>query len=125
MWIGDSAGLIYDEVHKNWRYRARNVKAFTTNEDFQTLFGLHPPQSVCYLYPRRLKESRRVASYVRKGVLDSDDVLKLPPGAATTVKRLQEVRLHQQKFRKALFLRWEGACAVTGVEEPLLLRAVR
>lgn len=122
VWIGDNVGVIYDDVHKNWHYRTRNVKAFTTNEDFRTLFGLHAPQSVRYLYPAR-KESRRVTSFMRGSVVDSDDVLKLPVGAATTVKRLQQARLHQQKFRNALFLRWQGACAITGVDEPLLLRA--
>ncbi len=122
VWIGDDAGLIYDEEHKKWHYRARNVSAFTTTEDFQTLFGLHPPQSVRYLYPSR-KESRRVKLFVRNDIVDSDDVLKVPANAATTVKRLQLARLHQQRFRLALFLRWKGACAVTGIEEPLLLRA--
>lgn len=122
VWIGDDAGLIYDEEHKSWHYRARNVSAFTTSEDFKTLFGLHPPQSVRYLYSSQ-KQSRRVQSFVRGNVVDSDVVLKLPPDATTTVKRLQQARLHQQKFRNALFLRWMGACAVTGIEEPELLRA--
>ncbi|MEX3981817.1 HNH endonuclease [Paraburkholderia sp. EG287A] len=122
VWIGDDAGLIEDEERKSWHYRAHNVSVFTTSEDFKTLFGLHPPQSVRYLYPPT-KRSKRVQSYLRGNVVDSDDVLKLPTGAATTVKRLQQVRLHQQKFRDALFLRWKGACAVTGIEEPKLLRA--
>ncbi|BFG77832.1 hypothetical protein PTKU46_58650 [Paraburkholderia terrae] len=122
VWIGDDAGLIQDEETKNWHYRARNVSAFTTSEDFKTLFGLHPPQSVRYLYPAQ-KQSKRVQSFLRGNVVDSDDVLKLPPDAATTVKRLQQARLHQQKFRNALLLRWKGACAVTGIEEPELLRA--
>ncbi|TCW64256.1 HNH endonuclease signature motif containing protein [Burkholderia sp. SRS-25] len=122
VWIGDDAGLIYDEERKKWHYRARNVSAFTTTEDFQILFGLHPPQSVRYLYPSR-RDFRRVKSFVRGSVVDSDDVLKVPANTATTVKRLQQARLHQQRFRHALFLRWKGACAVTGIEEPLLLRA--
>ncbi len=109
VWIGDNAGVIYDDVHKNWHYRARNVKAFTTNEDFRTLFGLHAPQSVRYLYPA-LKVSKRVTSFMRGNVVDSDDVLKLPVGAATTVKRLQQARLHQQKFRNALFPVARGLC---------------
>lgn len=122
VWIGDNAGLIQDEGSKNWHYRARNVSVFTTSEEFKTLFGLHPPQSVRYLYPPR-KQSKRVQSALRGNVIDSDDVLKLPPDAARTVKRLQQARLHQQKFRNALLLRWKGACAVTGIEEPELLRA--
>nr|WP_218901481.1 HNH endonuclease [Paraburkholderia bryophila] len=122
VWIGEDAGLIQDEGSKNWHYRARNVSLFTTSEDFKTLFGLHPPQSVRYLYAPQ-KKSKRIQSFLRGNVVDSDDVLKLPLGAATTVKRLQQARLHQQKFRNALLLRWKGACAVTGIEEPELLRA--
>jgi hypothetical protein len=122
VWIGDDAGLIQDEESNNWHYRARNVSLFTTSEDFKTLFGLHPPESIRYLYPPQ-KRSKRVQSFLRDNLVDSDDVLKLPTGAATTVKRLQQARLHQQKFRNALFLRWKGACAVTGIEEPKLLRA--
>ncbi|WP_281718777.1 HNH endonuclease [Pandoraea apista] len=122
VWIGDSAGIIYDDVHKNWHYRAKNVKAFTTKEDFRTLFGLHAPQTVRYLYPAR-SVSKRFTSLIRGCVVESDDLLKLPVGAATTLKRLQQARLYQQKFRNALFLRWQGLCAITGVDKPRLLRA--
>lgn len=120
--IGDDAGLIQDEKSKNWHYRARNVSVFTTEEDFKTLFGMQPPQSVRYLYPPQ-KQSKRLQSLLRGHAIDSDDVLKLPLGAATTVRRLRQARLHQQKFRNALLLRWKGACAVTGIEEAELLRA--
>jgi Predicted restriction endonuclease len=118
--VGENAGLIPDG--NQWHYRARNVQMFEANDDFKTLFGLHPPQRIRYLYPEQTN-SKRVASYLRETVADDDDVLKLPPGAATTVRRLQQARLHQQKFRDALLLRWQGTCAVTGIEETMLLRA--
>lgn len=122
VWIGDRAGIIRDEATGLWHYRAKNVELFKTNEDFKTLFGRHPPQRVRYLLDRQIP-SGPVSYYQREGVVDDDDVLKIPSFAATTATRLQKVRLCQQKFRAALFLRWESVCAVTGVGESLLLRA--
>ena len=43
--------------------------------------------------------------------------------AATEVKRLSKERIGQDIFREALMLFWDGACAVTGVGNPRLLRA--
>ncbi|EIN00432.1 hypothetical protein WQE_15416 [Paraburkholderia hospita] len=122
VWIGDDAGLIQEEGTRNCHYRARKVSVYRTEEDFKGLFGLHPPESIRYLNSKQAR-SKRVQSFLHDDVVDSDDVLKLPTDAATTVNRLQEARLHQQQFRNALLLRWKGACAVTGIQEPGLLRA--
>ncbi|WP_372502280.1 HNH endonuclease signature motif containing protein [Tistrella mobilis] len=46
---------------------------------------------------------------------------ELPP--ATEVERLRKERIGQDVFREALMLFWDGACAVTGVSHPRLLRA--
>ena len=43
--------------------------------------------------------------------------------AATEVERLRMERIGQDVFREALILFWGGACAVTGVRHPRLLRA--
>lgn len=43
--------------------------------------------------------------------------------AATEVERLRKERIGQDVFREALMLFWDGACAVTGVSHPRLLRA--
>ena len=48
--------------------------------------------------------------------------LREPPGA-TEVERLRKERIGQDVFREALMLFWGGACAVTGVRHPRLLRA--
>ena len=48
--------------------------------------------------------------------------LREPPGA-TEVERLRKERIGQDVFRDALMLFWDGACAVTGVRHPRLLRA--
>ena len=45
-----------------------------------------------------------------------------PPGA-TEVERVRKERIGQDVFREALMLFWDGACAVTGVGHPRLLRA--
>ena len=43
--------------------------------------------------------------------------------ATTEVERLRTERIGQDVFREALMLFWDGACAVTGVRHPRLLRA--
>ena len=43
--------------------------------------------------------------------------------SATEVERLRKERIGQDVFRDALMLFWDGACAVTGVRHPRLLRA--
>ena len=48
--------------------------------------------------------------------------LREPPNA-TEVERLRKERVGQEVFREALMLFWDGACAVTGVRHPRLLRA--
>ena len=48
--------------------------------------------------------------------------LREPP-SATEVERLRKERIGQDVFREALMLFWDGACAVTGVRHPRLLRA--
>ena len=45
------------------------------------------------------------------------------PPAATEAERLRKERIGQDIFRDALMLFWDGACAVTGVRHPRLLRA--
>lgn len=45
------------------------------------------------------------------------------PVGATEVERLRKERIGQGVFRDALMLFWDGACAVTGVRHPRLLRA--
>ena len=45
------------------------------------------------------------------------------PTGATEVERLRKERIGQDVFREALMLFWDGACAVTGVRHPRLLRA--
>ena len=45
------------------------------------------------------------------------------PPSATEVERLRKERVGQEVFREALMLFWGGACAVTGVRHPRLLRA--
>lgn len=45
------------------------------------------------------------------------------PFATTEVERLRKERIGQDVFREALMLFWDGACAVTGVRHPRLLRA--
>ena len=45
------------------------------------------------------------------------------PTGTTEVERLRKERIGQDVFREALMLFWEGACAVTGVRHPRLLRA--
>jgi hypothetical protein len=42
---------------------------------------------------------------------------------ATEAWRLQKARLGQGPFRTALMIRWDGACPLTGIREPALLRA--
>ena len=49
---------------------------------------------------------------------------ELPPGiSGTDVERLVRQRVGQQKFREAMLDYWGGACAVTGVAVPDVLRA--
>ena len=48
--------------------------------------------------------------------------LREPP-STTEVERLRKERVGQEVFREALMLFWDGACAVTGVRHPRLLRA--
>ena len=48
--------------------------------------------------------------------------LREPPGA-TEVERLRKERIGQDVFREALMVFWDGACAVTGIRHPRLLRA--
>ena len=48
--------------------------------------------------------------------------LREPP-SATEVERLRRERIGQDVFREALMVFWDGACAVTGVRHPRLLRA--
>ncbi len=45
------------------------------------------------------------------------------PTGATEVERWRKERIGQDVFREALMLFWDGACAVTGVRHPRLLRA--
>ena len=45
------------------------------------------------------------------------------PPATTEIERLRKERIGQDVFREALMLFWDGACAVTGVQNPRLLRA--
>ena len=45
------------------------------------------------------------------------------PTGATEVERLRKERIGQDVFRESLMLFWDGACAVTGVRHPRLLRA--
>ena len=45
------------------------------------------------------------------------------PPSTTEVERLRKERIGQEVFREALMLFWDGACAVTGVRHPRLLRA--
>ena len=45
------------------------------------------------------------------------------PPSTTVVERLRKERIGQDVFREALMLFWDGACAVTGVRHPRLLRA--
>lgn len=123
VWVGDKDGVILDPNGKGWHYRLKNVKGpFDATETFIALFNTHPSQTIGYLHPDKKLRSKRTAAY-RKDIADSDDILKIPPEEATTAKRLRDIRLCQQKFRNSLLLRWEGACAVTGVTEPALLRA--
>ena len=45
------------------------------------------------------------------------------PPTETETERLRKERVGQDVFREALMLFWDGACAVTGVRNPRLLRA--
>ena len=45
------------------------------------------------------------------------------PPSSTETERLRKERIGQDVFREALMLFWDGACAVTGVRNPRLLRA--
>lgn len=54
----------------------------------------------------------------------SGQLAQLPAGlAGTEVERLVRQRVGQQKFREAMLDYWGGACAVTGVALPQVLRA--
>lgn len=45
------------------------------------------------------------------------------PAGPTEAERLRKERLGQDVFREALMLFWDGSCAVTGIQNPLMLRA--
>ena len=45
------------------------------------------------------------------------------PTSTTEAERLRKERIGQDVFREALMFFWDGACAVTGVRHPRLLRA--
>jgi putative restriction endonuclease len=53
-----------------------------------------------------------------------EELSALPPGlAGTEIERMVRQRVGQQKFREAMLEYWGGACAVTGVAVPEVLRA--
>jgi hypothetical protein len=123
VWVGERDGIVLDENGVDWHYLLKNVEGpFDTPETFMALFRTQPSQTIGYLYPKSKQRSKRVVTY-RKATIEADDILKVPPEEVTTAKRLREVRLCQQRFRNTLFLRWDSKCAVTGITEPLLLRA--
>ena len=49
--------------------------------------------------------------------------LEINPPDTTEALRLVKQRIGQDRFRKALLEYWDGACAVTGIAVPELLRA--
>ncbi len=51
------------------------------------------------------------------------DIQSVEEAVATEAWRLQKARIGQSPFRKALLERWGGACPLTGIKEPELLRA--
>lgn len=54
----------------------------------------------------------------------ASELARLPPGlGGTEVERLVRQRLGQERFRAAMLDYWGGACAVTGVAIPEVLRA--
>ncbi|MDD5035596.1 MAG: HNH endonuclease [Methylococcaceae bacterium] len=54
----------------------------------------------------------------------AEELAALPPGlSGTEVERMVRQRVGQQKFREAMLDYWGGACAVTGVAIPEVLRA--
>jgi len=54
----------------------------------------------------------------------AEELAALPPGlVGTEVERMVRQRVGQQKFREAMLDYWGGACAVTGVAIPEVLRA--
>lgn len=54
----------------------------------------------------------------------SNQLAQLPPGlGGTEIERLVRQRVGQQKFRAAMLDYWGGACAVTGLALPAVLRA--
>lgn len=54
----------------------------------------------------------------------ANQIASVPEGAETIrQRRLTAARIGQGKFRKNLFERWDGSCAILGVSRPELLRA--
>jgi hypothetical protein len=97
-------------------------------------FALRPPEKFLAATDADLAQLlRRAASLSQvlpnQAVLDYEvemqkELAELPTGLGNTeVERIVRQRLGQERFRTALFDYWGGACAVTGVDLPEVLRA--
>ncbi len=74
-----------------------------------------------YLDPQDAGISERIAARYARA---ADDLLRCPQEAMVTERwSPQSVRVGQEIYRERLLDRWGGACAVTGLAEPELLRA--
>lgn len=111
--IETPAGLIHQELSRSFPAAAHSESAFITLSSDELAHLLRRtaelaqslPHQAAYTFAQRVKEAMKSAVLT------------------TEIERLTKHRIGQETFREALLDYWGGACAVTGINLPQILRA--
>ena len=111
VWIGD-----FDKTSKNkikpFVFRFKNVNEYETKMSLKELTGRNEPQQPTFICLEEDSLERDLAA------IEKDK--KIPETERTT---LIEARLGQGRFRKSVLNKWNGKCAVTGINIRNVIRA--
>jgi putative restriction endonuclease len=110
-----SAALL-PELRRAFPQAFRNQGEFVAGSEAELAALLRRAASLSRALPNQAATGYRQAL--------AETLAALPPGlAGTDIERMVRQRVGQQKFREAMLEYWGGACAVTGVAVPEVLRA--
>ena len=125
--IGWKLDVVYTELAKPLPYAGWVPSIVAEMPSLHSAFTALGRPNQGYLYELPISVGELLVELTREqgfdAALAAATAALLPPGGDTERDALIKARVGQGKFRKDLVARWAGACAVTGLSRPELLRA--
>lgn len=108
--------LLSKEVRRSFPDLVESVTGFYVNSEMELAMLLRRTASLSYSLPNQAANNYHA--------LLEEELEALAPGTrGTEIERLARQRVGQQSYRSAMMKYWGGACAVTGISIPKVLRA--